>query len=132
MGSQIPGISHLLNKDSADRLRDTILLLKGPPGSGKTAYCRAFLAGGLQEGAKCIYINSSLTEKQFRNQFGSLSDISKENLKFLNPYFMKPQDSHEHSGSAAELRSIRFFIGSKIGLDIARSSKYAIKLGVKY
>ena len=85
MGSQIPGISHLLNKDSADRLRDTILLLKGPPGSGKTAYCRAFLAGGLQEGAKCIYINSSLTEKQFRNQFGSLSDISKENLKFLNP-----------------------------------------------
>ena len=101
MGSQIPGISHLLNKDSADRLRDTILLLKGPPGSGKTAYCRAFLAGGLQEGAKCIYINSSLTEKQFRNQFGSLSDISKENLKFLNPYFMKPQDSHEHSGSAS-------------------------------
>ncbi len=101
MGSQIPGISHLLSKDSTDSLRDTILLLKGPPGSGKTTYCRAFLAGGMQEGAKCIYINSSLTEKQFRNQFGSLSSMSTENLKFINPYFTKPQESEEHSGSAA-------------------------------
>lgn len=97
MGSQIPGISHLLSKDSTDSLRDTILLLKGPPGSGKTTYCRAFLAGGLQEGARCIYINSSLTEKQFLNQFGRLSN----KVKFLNPYFTKPQDSQEHSGPAA-------------------------------
>jgi KaiC/GvpD/RAD55 family RecA-like ATPase/class 3 adenylate cyclase len=137
MGSQIPGISHLLSKDTSDGLRDTILLLKGPPGSGKTTYCRAFLAGGVKEEAKCIYMNSSLTEKQFRNQFGSLSN----KVKFLNPYFNKSQGSQDPAGMATgsaqydssldpklaltlqELQNTLSYWGSKTDTDTNKESK---------
>ena len=55
--SQIPGLSHLTDKGSLSDLRDTILLLKGVPGSGKSVYCRAFIADGLHQGVKCLQVN---------------------------------------------------------------------------
>ncbi|HET7242654.1 MAG TPA: hypothetical protein VFI64_04870, partial [Nitrososphaeraceae archaeon] len=86
--SQIPGLSHLTAKGSLSDLRDTILLLKGAPGSGKSVYCRLFIADGLHEGVKCVYLNSSLTDKQFRNLFSD-SHVAANNLKFVNPYLRK-------------------------------------------
>ena len=86
--SQIPGLSHLTAKGSLSDLRDTILLLKGAPGSGKSVYCRLFIADGLHEGVKCVYLNSSLTDKQFRNLFSD-SRVAANNLKFVNPYLRK-------------------------------------------
>ena len=76
--SQIPGLSHLTDKGSLSDLRDTILLLKGVPGSGKSVYCRAFIADGLHQGVKCVYLNSSLTDKQFRNLFNDCNDVAAE------------------------------------------------------
>jgi KaiC/GvpD/RAD55 family RecA-like ATPase/class 3 adenylate cyclase len=87
--SQIPGLSHLTNKGSLSNSKDTILLLKGAPSSGKTVYCRSFIADGLHEGVKCVYLNSSLTDKQFRNLFSNCNDVTADNLKFVNPYLKK-------------------------------------------
>ena len=87
--SGIPGLSHLTNKGSLSNSKDTILLLKGAPSSGKTVYCRSFIADGLHEGVKCVYLNSSLTDKQFRNLFSNCNDVTADNLKFVNPYLKK-------------------------------------------
>ena len=81
---QIPGISDLLDKGT---IPDSLLLLIGPAGAGKTMYCRQFFSDGLFDGDYCIYISSSLTNKQFRNHF---SNVEKSNLvqnsRFINPY----------------------------------------------
>src|SRR5919198_170652 len=80
----IPGISELVGKGS---IPESLILITGPSGSGKTVYCRQFFADGLLEGSYCIYISSSLINKQFRNQFSDLKKLNlDQNSMFINPY----------------------------------------------
>ncbi len=81
---QIPGISDLLDKGT---IPDSLLLLIGPAGAGKTMYCRQFFSDGLFDGDYCIYISSSLTNKQFRNHFSNVEKLNLvQNSRFINPY----------------------------------------------
>ncbi len=81
---QIPGISHLIDKGT---IPESLLLLTGPIGAGKSVYCRQFLADGLLDRDFCIYISSTLTNKQFRTQFSNIENLNLiQNSKFINPY----------------------------------------------
>ena len=81
---QIPGISDLLEKGT---IPDSLLLLIGPAGAGKTMYCRQFFSDGLFDGDYCIYISSSLTSKQFKSHFSNVEKLNLvQNSKFINPY----------------------------------------------
>lgn len=98
---QIPGISDLLDKGS---LPDSLLLLIGPSGAGKSMYCRQFFSDGLFDGDYCIYISSSLTNKQFRNHFSNIETLNLiQNSKFINPYlyhiYPNRQDQNASSSS---------------------------------
>src|SRR5918912_1203301 len=104
---QIPGISDLAEKGT---LPESLILVTGPSGSGKTLYCRQFFAEGLMEGNYCIYVSSSLTSKQFRNQFSSIENLE-ENSQFINPYLYSTEvDSQEQyssfdSASVADIKT---------------------------
>ena len=103
---RIPGISNLVEKET---LPESLILITGHSGSGKTLYCRQFLADGLSEGSYCIYISSSLTFRQFRTQFSNIKN-SDQNCKFLNPYLYSVhsdnlQQYSSHSLSTSSINS---------------------------
>jgi KaiC/GvpD/RAD55 family RecA-like ATPase len=80
----IPGISFLTEKKT---IPERLLLLTGPIGAGKTMYCKQFFEDGILDGDYCIYISSSLTNKQFRTQFSNIENLNLiQNSKFINPY----------------------------------------------
>jgi len=80
----IPGTSVLTGKST---IPERLLLLTGPIGAGKTIYCKQFFEDGIFDRDYCIYISSSLTNKQFREQFSNIENISLiQNSKFINPY----------------------------------------------
>ncbi|MDP9493048.1 MAG: hypothetical protein M3P17_02675, partial [Thermoproteota archaeon] len=65
-----------------------IILLMSPPAGGKTLYCRQMILESLENGASCIYINSSMTRKEYQNLFKSITEEKIKKLKFLNPYLV--------------------------------------------
>jgi len=68
------------------RLGPKILLLSGPPGAGKTMYCRQFLLEGVLKGDKCIFISTDLSRMQFNTLFSyPESRHVPGNLEFINP-----------------------------------------------
>jgi KaiC/GvpD/RAD55 family RecA-like ATPase len=80
----IPGMSVLTGKST---IPERLLLLTGPIGAGKTIYCKEFFEDGIFDRDYCIYISSSLTNKQFRDQFSNIENINLiQNSKFINPY----------------------------------------------
>jgi KaiC/GvpD/RAD55 family RecA-like ATPase len=80
----IPGTSVLTNKET---IPESLLLLTGPIGAGKTMYCRQFFEDGILDRDYCIYVSSSLTNKQFRTQFSNIENLNLiQNSKFINPY----------------------------------------------
>jgi KaiC/GvpD/RAD55 family RecA-like ATPase len=80
----IPCISFLTEKKT---IPERLLLLTGPIGAGKTMYCKQFFEDGILDGDYCIYISSSLTNKQFRTQFSNIENLNLiQNSKFINPY----------------------------------------------
>lgn len=82
---QIPGISALTGKEA---MPNSLLLLTGPAGSGKTMYCKQFFEDGILDRDYCIYVSSSLTNKLFNTQFSKNiphQDLI-QNSKFINPY----------------------------------------------
>jgi len=95
---QIPGISDLLDKGA---IPDSVLLLTGPAGAGKSMYCRQFFTDGLFDGDYCIYVSSNLTDKQFRSQFSNIEKLKLiQNSKFINPYLHHTHhqlNSHQYS-----------------------------------
>jgi KaiC/GvpD/RAD55 family RecA-like ATPase len=105
----IPGVSYLLDKGD---MPQSLILVTGPSGSGKTVYCRQFFAEGLFDGDYCIYVSSSLTNKQFRNQFSSIEKLNlDQNSKFINPYlYNTPADNQQrylssHSVSISNIKA---------------------------
>ncbi len=94
----IPGISDLAEKGT---LPESLILVTGPSGSGKTLYCRQFFTDGLMEGNYCIYVSSSLTSKQFRNQFSTVEKLNlQQNSRFVNPYLYSARiDSQQQNSS---------------------------------
>ena len=84
----IPGFSSLVRQAGAEKIDSGIILLMSPPGGGKTLYCRQMILESLEEGASCIYINSSMTRKEYQNLFKSVTEEKIKKLKFLNPYLV--------------------------------------------
>jgi KaiC/GvpD/RAD55 family RecA-like ATPase len=85
----IPGIEFLASKESLGKLTEGIFLLKGAPGSGKTSYSKRFIGDNLNQKNLCIYINSSFTEKQFKNLFEKVKGFITNNVIFINPFLKK-------------------------------------------
>src|SRR3954469_15669630 len=91
---QIPGISDLLDKGT---IPDSVLLLTGPAGAGKSMYCRQFFTDGLFDGDYCIYVSSNLTDKQFRSQFSNIEKLKLiQNSKYINPYLYHTHQLNSH------------------------------------
>jgi archaellum biogenesis ATPase FlaH len=84
----IPGFSSLVGQAEAEKTDSAIILIMSPPGGGKTLYCRQMIIESLQNGTSCIYINSSMTRKEYQNLFKNLADDKIKKLKFLNPYLV--------------------------------------------
>ncbi len=84
----IPGFSSLVGQAGAEKTDSGIILLMSPPGGGKTLYCRQMILESLENGASCIYINSSMTRKEYQNLFKIITEEKIKKLKFLNPYLV--------------------------------------------
>jgi archaellum biogenesis ATPase FlaH len=85
---RIPGLSSLVGQATAEKTNSGIILLMSPPGGGKTIFCRQMITDCLESGSMCIYINSSMTRKEYENLFNNIADAKIKNLKFLNPYLV--------------------------------------------
>ena len=85
---RIPGLSSLIGQATAKKTNSGILLLMSPPAGGKTIYCRQMITDCLDSGFMCIYINSSMTRKEYEKLFNNIADPKIKNLKFLNPYLV--------------------------------------------
>jgi hypothetical protein len=117
---QIPGTSALIEKGI---IPESLLLLTGPIGAGKTMYCRQFFADGLLDGDYCIYISSSLTNKQFRTQFSNIENLNLiENSKFINPYlYDRPVGNQGYSSFSRDSSSVSDNKTSVSGLEKSES-----------
>lgn len=100
--ARIPGLSSLVGEASAQKSTSGTVLLMSPPAGGKTLYCRQMITESLQNGCGCIYINSSMTRKEYENLFNNIREkINK--LKFLNPYLVATSNKlSDTSGSTAD------------------------------
>ena len=98
---QIPGQSNLITRET-EKIPDSLLLLCGPAGAGKSMYCKQFFVDCLMNGYYCIYISSSLTDRQYRSLFADI-DESKllQGSHFLNPYLQKTLTGHSSSLSTS-------------------------------
>jgi KaiC/GvpD/RAD55 family RecA-like ATPase len=133
---QIPGISDLLDKGT---IPDSVLLLTGPAGAGKSMYCRQFFTDGLFDGDYCIYVSSNLTDKQFRSQFSNIEKLKLiQNSKYINPYhhqlssqqYSPPASSSSSSSSFTISHDIdnKVVGGGDAGLDNDNIKKLSLTL----
>ncbi|MFZ0511314.1 MAG: ATPase domain-containing protein [Candidatus Nitrosopolaris sp.] len=94
----IPGTSVLTDKKT---IPERLLLLTGPIGAGKTMYCKQFFEDGILDRDYCIYVSSSLTNKQFRTQFSNIENLNLiQNSKFINPYLYNSALSNQGADSS--------------------------------
>ncbi len=68
--------------------RNTITLVSGPPGSGKTILCLQFLYQGIEEGNKCLFFTLDKKVGKLLNQATEIGidfqpAIEKDQIKFL-------------------------------------------------
>jgi archaellum biogenesis ATPase FlaH len=99
---QIPGMYSLTGKGT---IPESLLLLTGPVGAGKTIYCRQFIIDGLLDGDYCIYVSSSLTDKQFKTHFSNIENLNLyKNSKLINPYLCKGHLDNRDSSSITGLK----------------------------
>jgi KaiC/GvpD/RAD55 family RecA-like ATPase len=64
-------------------IESPVLGLFGPPGSGKTMYCRQFLLEGQSSKEYCILLSSDMTEKQFLALFSNAPSFEPTFFQFL-------------------------------------------------
>lgn len=113
----IPGIYNLVGKEY---IPNSVLLLTGPSGVGKSVYCRHFFLEGLLNGDYCIYVSSLLNNIQFRTLFSNVEgEILNENSFLVNPC-QRELDSDQNLLTALE--EIKTIITAKRMKDI--SNKY--------
>ena len=96
---RIPGLSSLLGEATAEKTDSAIILLMSPPGGGKTLFCRQMITDSLESGSMCIYINSSMTRKEYGKLFNNVTEPKIKNLKFLNPYLVSTADKDSDSST---------------------------------
>lgn len=76
----IPGAGRLLgNRTLPDGL---VILLSGPSGAGKTVYCQQAVREGVAAGDYCVWVSSSMAEKEFSKMFPS-HIMDSPRLKFV-------------------------------------------------
>ena len=81
---------------------ERLLLLTGPIGEGKTMYCKQFFEDGVFDRDYCIYVDSNLTNKQFRTQFSNIENLNLiQNSKFINPYIYNSALGKQRANSSA-------------------------------
>ena len=87
-------------------------------------YCRQFLADGLLDRDYCIYVSSSLTDKQFRTQFSNIENLNLiQNSKFINPYLHNdPFDKQGYSSFFPDSSSVSDNKTSVITLENSEST----------
>jgi archaellum biogenesis ATPase FlaH/class 3 adenylate cyclase len=114
---RIPGLSSLVGQATTEKTNSGIILLMSPPGGGKTIFCRQMITDCLESGSMCIYINSSMTRKEYGNLFNNIAEAKIKNLKFLNPYLVttgnkesNTSDSINDTKLSATLQEIRISI----------------------
>ncbi|MEO9363526.1 MAG: ATPase domain-containing protein [Nitrososphaera sp.] len=77
----IPGAGRLL---SGRALPDgLVILLSGPSGGGKTVYCQQVVRDGIASGDYCVWVSSSMAEKEFDRMF-STQIVDSPELKFVS------------------------------------------------
>ncbi len=101
---EIPGAIQLIGKDNLEKLANVSLILMGQQGSGKTLYSRQFLLNGLRAGACCIYLNSSINEKECRDLFYEIGKGTINNFNFINPYLKKITENRKAHRSKGPLK----------------------------
>src|SRR6185312_5802069 len=90
---QIPGLHQIINKDT---IPESIFILNGNPGVGKSVYCRNFYLDGLLNGDYCIYIDCLLGIKNFKKLFSEIEEeILNQNSLFINPYKLEVEVSNK-------------------------------------
>ena len=82
------GINGLDDLISGGLPKDTITLVSGPPGSGKTILCCQFLYKGIEEGDKCLFLTLDKKIEGFLSQTRELDldfqpAIERGQIKFL-------------------------------------------------
>ncbi|HVX01905.1 MAG TPA: ATPase domain-containing protein [Nitrososphaera sp.] len=88
----IPGAGKLLGgRELPDGL---VILLLGPSGAGKTVYCQQVVRDGIAYGDYCVWVSSSMSEKEFGRTFLP-NVISSPRLKFVG---MRPEPPLDASG----------------------------------
>ena len=85
MRSGIPGLDNIL---SGGLPKHTITLVSGPPGSGKSIFCYQFIAQGIEDGQKCLYMTLDKKIEGLLMQAGELGlnfqqAIDSGQVKFL-------------------------------------------------
>jgi archaellum biogenesis ATPase FlaH/class 3 adenylate cyclase len=95
----IPGFSSLVGQEASEKTDSGIILVMSPPGGGKTLFCRKMILDSLQNGIACIYINSSMTRKEYQKLFNNITDEKIERLEFLNPYLVASAKESDTSTS---------------------------------
>jgi KaiC/GvpD/RAD55 family RecA-like ATPase len=90
---QIPGLHQIINKDT---IPESIFILNGNPGVGKSVYCRNFYLDGLLNGDYCIYIDCLLDIKNLKKLFSEIEEeILNQNFLFINPYKLEVEVSNK-------------------------------------
>jgi len=103
---RIPGFSSLVGQATAEKTTSGTILLMSPPGGGKTLFCRQMITESLQNGCGCIYINSSMTRKEYENFFNNITDEKTKKLKFLNPYLVATSNKEPDTSNSTTDRKL--------------------------
>lgn len=103
---RIPGFSSLVGQATAEKTTSGTILLMSPPGGGKTLFCRQMITESLQNGCGCIYINSSMTSKEYENFFNNITDEKTKKLKFLNPYLVATSNKEPDTSNSTTDRKL--------------------------